>query len=130
VRVRSVKPDDAAGRLQTRRNFRRQFRGRFKLDGRSKIDAMREACRDSVPTDHDDTAATVAGHFPLTPVQGPGAATRHSIGLVLVGGMTVGTIFTLMILPSVYVLLARDHSKDLPKLAAVIEPDATATHSA
>lgn len=67
------------------------------------------------------TAATVAGHFPLTPVQGPGAAARNSIGLVLVGGMTAGTIFT---------LLARDHSKDLPKLAAVIEPDATATHSA
>lgn len=56
--------------------------------------------------------ATVAGHFPLTLVTGPGAEARNSIGLVLVGGMTIGTVFTLFILPSVYVLLARDHSED------------------
>jgi multidrug efflux pump len=65
--------------------------------------------------------ATVTGHFPLTLVSGPGAAARNSIGLVLVGGMLIGTIFTLFVLPSIYVLLARDHSKDrerlgLPKL--------------
>lgn len=56
--------------------------------------------------------ATVAGHFPLTLVTGAGAAARNSIGLVLVGGMTIGTLFTLFVLPSIYILLARDHSKD------------------
>ena len=55
------------------------------------------------------TIATVAGHFPLTLVHGPGAAARNSIGVVLVGGMAIGTIFTLFVVPSVYVLVARDH---------------------
>ena len=55
------------------------------------------------------TIATVAGHFPLTLVTGPGAAARNSIGVVLVGGMAIGTIFTLFVVPSVYVLIAKDH---------------------
>ena len=59
------------------------------------------------------SVATVAGHFPLTLVSGPGAAARNSIGLVLVGGMTVGTIFTLFVVPSLYVLLAKRHSTAL-----------------
>jgi multidrug efflux pump len=58
------------------------------------------------------SVATIAGHFPLTLVSGAGAAARNSIGLVLVGGMAIGTIFTLLILPSLYVLLAKDHSHD------------------
>jgi multidrug efflux pump len=55
------------------------------------------------------SVATVAGHFPLTLVTGPGAAARNSIGLVLVGGMAIGTIFTLFVLPSLYVLIAKEH---------------------
>ena len=55
------------------------------------------------------SVATVAGHFPLTLVTGPGAAARNSIGLVLVGGMTIGTIFTLFIVPSLYMLIAKEH---------------------
>ncbi len=56
------------------------------------------------------SVATVAGHFPLTLVDGPGAAARNSIGLVLVGGMTVGTLFTLFVVPSLYILIAKQHS--------------------
>ena len=55
------------------------------------------------------SVATVAGHFPLTLVSGPGAKARNSIGLVLVAGMAVGTLFTLFFLPAIYVLIARDH---------------------
>jgi multidrug efflux pump len=58
------------------------------------------------------TVATVVGHFPLTLVTGAGAVARNSIGIVLVGGMSIGTLFTLFIVPSVYVLLARDHSRE------------------
>ncbi len=54
------------------------------------------------------TVATVAGHFPLVLVTGAGAEARNSIGLVLVGGMAIGTLFTLFIIPSVYMLIARD----------------------
>jgi multidrug efflux pump len=55
------------------------------------------------------SVATVCGHFPLTPVTGPGAAARNSIGLVLVTGMAVGTLFTLFFVPAIYLLIARDH---------------------
>ena len=54
------------------------------------------------------TVATVAGHFPLTLVTGAGAEARNSIGLVLVGGMAIGTLFTLLFLPSIYMLIAKD----------------------
>ncbi|HEX9105252.1 MAG TPA: efflux RND transporter permease subunit, partial [Polyangia bacterium] len=55
------------------------------------------------------TLATVVGHFPLTLVTGAGAVARNSIGIVLVGGMTIGTLFTLFVVPSVYVLIAKEH---------------------
>jgi multidrug efflux pump len=45
-------------------------------------------------------------------VTGAGAAARNSIGLVLVGGMTIGTLFTLFVLPSIYMLLAKDHGAE------------------
>jgi multidrug efflux pump len=54
----------------------------------------------------------VAGHFPLTLVTGAGAIARNSIGIVLVGGMTIGTLFTLFVVPSVYVLIAKDHRNE------------------
>ena len=55
------------------------------------------------------TAATVFGHMPLVFVSGAGAEARNSIGIMLVTGMTIGTLFTLFILPAVYMLLAADH---------------------
>ena len=55
------------------------------------------------------TVATVLGHFPLVLVSGPGAEARNSIGLVLVSGMAIGTLFTLFVVPSIYVFFARDH---------------------
>ena len=55
------------------------------------------------------SVATIAGHFPLTLVTGPGAAARNSIGLVLVTGMAIGTLFTLVFVPAIYVLIAREH---------------------
>ncbi len=58
------------------------------------------------------SAATIAGHFPLTLVTGAGAAARNSIGLVLVGGMAIGTFFTLFVVPSIYMLVAREHTAD------------------
>ncbi|HRC27525.1 MAG TPA: efflux RND transporter permease subunit, partial [Alphaproteobacteria bacterium] len=56
------------------------------------------------------TVATVAGLLPLLLASGAGAASRFSIGLVIVVGMLVGTLFTLFVLPAVYTVLARDHA--------------------
>jgi multidrug efflux pump len=80
--------------------------------GMSKLDAVREAARTRLRPILMTTIATVVGHFPLTLVTGPGAAARNSIGVVLVGGMTIGTLFTLFVVPAVYVLIAKDHSKE------------------
>ncbi len=55
------------------------------------------------------TAAMVVGPVPLLFASGAGANSRFSIGLVIVVGMLVGTLFTLFVLPTMYTLLARDH---------------------
>jgi len=55
------------------------------------------------------TAATVVGHAPLITATGPGAGARNSIGIMLVTGMIIGTIFTLFVVPSIYMLVARRH---------------------
>jgi multidrug efflux pump len=56
------------------------------------------------------TAATVVGHFPLVLATGPGAGARNSIGIMLVSGMIIGTLFTLFVVPSIYMLVARTHA--------------------
>jgi multidrug efflux pump len=55
------------------------------------------------------TAAMVVGLIPLLIATGAGAASRFSMGIVIVGGMTIGTLFTLFVLPAVYTVLAKDH---------------------
>jgi multidrug efflux pump len=77
--------------------------------GMDKLEAVREAARTRLRPILMTTIATVVGHFPLTLVTGAGAAARNSIGIVLVGGMTIGTLFTLFVVPAVYVLIAKDH---------------------
>ena len=67
------------------------------------------------------SSTTIAGHFPLVPVTGAGAEARNSIGWVLAGGMTIGSLFTLFVIPSINMLTARDHSKvKNPQSAPVI----------
>ena len=75
----------------------------------SKLAAVREAASTRLRPILMTTVATVVGHFPLTLVTGAGAVARNSIGIVLVGGMSIGTLFTLFVVPSVYVLIAKDH---------------------
>jgi len=76
------------------------------LDRRSAIEmAARIRLRPILMT----TAAMVTGLLPLLTATGAGAASRFSIGLVVVAGMTIGTLFTLFVLPAVYVAIATDH---------------------
>ena len=88
-----------------------EFANQCQLAGMSKIEAVREAARVRLRPVLMTTIATVAGHFPLVLVVGAGAAARNSIGLILVGGMAIGTLFTLFIIPCLYVLMAKDNSK-------------------
>src|SRR6059036_782751 len=86
-----------------------QFANEMQRQGLTKLAAIAQAARIRLRPIMMTSAATVAGHFPLTLVSGAGAAARNSIGLVLVGGMSIGTIFTLFIVPSLYMLLAKEH---------------------
>jgi multidrug efflux pump len=95
-----------------------EFANRLQQQGHSKRDAVHEAALTRLRPIIMTTAATIAGHFPLTLVSGAGAAARNSIGLVLVGGMAIGTFFTLFVIPSIYMLVARDHAKDLARQTA------------
>jgi multidrug efflux pump len=100
-------------------------------NGMSKVDAVREAATTRLRPILMTTVATVAGHFPLTLVTGPGAVARNSIGIVLVGGMSIGTLFTLFVVPSVYVLIARDHQRERATRTEVAQaPDVTAVETA
>jgi multidrug efflux pump len=47
-------------------------------------------------------------------VRGAGAAARNSIGITLVAGMAIGTVFTLLVIPSIYVLIAKQHAGEQP----------------
>ncbi|MFL3658024.1 MAG: efflux RND transporter permease subunit [Opitutales bacterium] len=80
--------------------------------GRSKLKAASEAAATRLRPILMTTAATVFGHVMLVFVSGAGAAARNSIGLVLVGGMAIGTLFTLFIVPSLYMLLGKNHQND------------------
>jgi multidrug efflux pump len=88
-----------------------EFANHQQESGLSKVAAVQAAAETRLRPILMTTIATVAGHFPLTLVSGPGAAARNPTGVVLVGGMAIGTIFTLFVVPSVYVLVARDHRK-------------------
>jgi len=91
-----------------------EFANLRREDGLGKIEAIQDAARLRLRPILMTTAATVFGHIMLIFVSGPGAEARNSIGLVLVFGMAIGTVFTLFILPSIYVLLApRDPEEQL-----------------
>jgi multidrug efflux pump len=95
-----------------------EFANQQQLLGHTKLEAVASAATTRLRPILMTSVATVAGHFPLTLVTGAGAVARNSIGIVLVGGMTIGTFFTLFIVPSIYVLLAKDHAKERETLSA------------
>jgi multidrug efflux pump len=86
-----------------------EFANRLQESGVAKLDAVKQAAMTRLRPILMTSVATVAGHFPLVLVTGPGAEARNSIGLVLVAGMAIGTAFTVFFVPAIYVLIARDH---------------------
>jgi multidrug efflux pump len=86
-----------------------QFANHLQETGADKLTAVIEAAGTRLRPILMTTAATVAGHFPLVTATGPGAGARNSIGIMLVSGMIIGTLFTLFVVPAIYVLVARRH---------------------
>jgi multidrug efflux pump len=97
-----------------------EFANTLQAEGRAKLAAIREASLTRLRPVLMTTAATVFGHLPLVFVTGAGAEARNSIGIMLVTGMLIGTLFTLFILPAVYMLFAADHQ---PREAHVLEQE-------
>jgi len=102
-----------------------EFANKLQEQGRDKVHAVIEAASTRLRPILMTTAATVMGHFPLVFAHGPGAGARNSIGMMLVTGMTIGSAFTLFIVPSIYVLVARTHTAAAPasRRATADEPD-------
>jgi multidrug efflux pump len=89
-----------------------EFANQLQANGLARVAAVREAALTRLRPVLMTSAATVFGHLPLVLASGPGAAARNSIGMVLVTGMTVGTLFTLFVVPVFYSLIAAEHQPD------------------
>lgn len=89
-----------------------EFANSLQRQGYSKLKAVHDAAVTRLRPVLMTSVATVCGHFPLTLVTGAGAKARNSIGLVLVSGMAIGTLFTLFLVPAIYVLFAKTHKAD------------------
>jgi multidrug efflux pump len=88
-------------------SFARSLQISKRVDKRTAIvEAARVRLRPILMT----TAAMVAGLLPLLLASGAGSGARYAIGLVVVSGMAIGTMFTIFVLPMVYLWLATDHS--------------------
>jgi multidrug efflux pump len=106
-----------------------EFANHLQETGLSKLAAVIEAASTRLRPILMTTAATVIGHFPLVLAKGPGAGARNSIGIMLVSGLIIGTVFTLFVVPSIYVLVARTHvatSKKESEMEALL-PEAAET---
>ena len=89
-----------------------QFANHLQETGLDKLRAVIQAAGTRLRPILMTTAATVFGHLPLIFARGPGAGARNSIGIMLVSGMIIGTFFTLVVVPSIYMLVARVHERD------------------
>ncbi len=102
-----------------------EFANTLQEEGIAKAEAIRRAAATRLRPVLMTSAATVFGHLMLIFVKGPGAASRNSIGWVLVVGMAIGTVFTLFVVPAFYMLIAKDHAKARARDAApVVTPEA------
>jgi len=86
-----------------------EFANQLQEMGKEKMAAIVEAATTRLRPILMTTAATVIGHFPLVLAKGPGAGARNSIGIMLVSGMIIGTAFTLFVVPSIYMFIAKTH---------------------
>jgi len=107
-----------------------EFANHLQRTGLDKARAVIEAAGTRLRPVLMTTAATVFGHMPLIFAHGPGAGARNSIGITLVSGMIIGTLFTLFLVPAIYTLVAKVHAREdvtEPETAAepAFDPEAT-----
>ncbi|MGC3988293.1 MAG: efflux RND transporter permease subunit [Chthoniobacteraceae bacterium] len=103
-----------------------EFANKLQEDGESKLKAIMDATSIRLRPILMTSIATVAGHLPLIFANGPGAASRNSIGWIVVTGMFIGSFFTLFVVPAIYMVVAKDHSRGNAEEEIVDEPEAEA----
>ena len=89
-----------------------QFANQLQLSGKSRVDAVIEAAAVRLRPILMTTAAMVLGVLPLVLASGAGAAARRAMGLVIFTGLSIGTLFTLFVVPAMYAFMARDRSRN------------------
>ncbi len=99
-----------------------EFANHLQEAGRDKLSAVIEASSTRLRPIMMTTSATVMGHLPLVFAKGPGAGARNSIGIMLVSGMIIGSAFTLFVVPSIYVLVAKTHRREEAEVAPSLQP--------
>jgi multidrug efflux pump len=102
-----------------------EFANQLQQEGKSKRDAIEEATALRLRPILMTTAATVLAMIPLLIASGAGAASRFAMGVVIASGMTIGTFFTLYVVPAMYLFLARDYQQDpdtSPQSSELTEP--------
>jgi multidrug efflux pump len=107
-----------------------EFANQIRDQGKAMRDAVIEAASLRLRPILMTTGAMVLGAVPLALATGAGAESRVQIGMVIVGGMTVGTVLTLFVVPTMYTLLARRHRSAAPAAPASLHPSQPATHPA
>ena len=88
--------------------------------GKTKLEAIEEAAGLRLRPILMTTAAMVFGVVPLVIASGAGAAGRQAMGIVICGGMAIGTVFTLFVVPAMYLFIGADHRKN----ASAAKPEA------
>lgn len=89
-----------------------QFANDLQREGKSKRDAIENAAAIRLRPILMTTAAMVLGVIPLIIASGAGAVSRFNIGLVIATGISIGTLFTLFVVPAMYLLFAQEHSRE------------------
>jgi multidrug efflux pump len=97
-----------------------EFANQLQIEGLNKREAIEKAAGIRLRPILMTTAATVLGVVPLLIASGAGAVSRYNIGLVVATGMSLGTVFTVFIVPAFYLALAKDHRPVLVEEAAVV----------
>ena len=88
-----------------------EFADDLQMEGHSRREAIERAAGIRLRPILMTTAAIVLGVVPLLIATGAGAVSRFNMGLVIASGLTVGTLFTLFVVPAVYMLIAEDHAR-------------------
>jgi multidrug efflux pump len=107
-----------------------QFANHLQQEGRSKREAIEEATGIRLRPILMTTAAMVLGVVPLITASGAGAVSRFQMGVVIASGLSIGTLFTLFVVPAVYLVFAADHHADAARAGEPISADPHTTGAA